>query len=95
MGIDMTHNIPTVYGDGGPLAHIPDDVTIPQFLFDQHHPLGGQALHSRSPTYFIDDATGRHINGEEVSIRAHQQCVQRPRLGHGQTWSVLSPDEDG
>ena len=50
-----------------------DDVTLPQFLFDQHHPLGGEALHSRSPTYFIDDATGRRINGEEVRV-----CATRP-----------------
>lgn len=78
-----TGSIPTIYGDGGPLVHIPDDVTLPQFLFDQHHPLGGEALHSRSPTYFIDDATGRHINGEEVSVCAHlpvQGTIMR--LGH-------------
>ena len=67
----MAHNIPTIYGDGGPLAHIPDDVTIPQFFFDQHHELGGEALHLRNPTYFVDDATGRHITGDEVTI-----CVQ-------------------
>ncbi len=59
-----TGSIPTIYGDGEPLAHIPDDVTIPQFLFDKHH----ETLRSRNPTYFVDDATGRHINGEEVSV---------------------------
>ncbi|KAM5545889.1 hypothetical protein V8D89_000015 [Ganoderma adspersum] len=65
----MAHNIPTIYGDGGPLAHIPDDVTIPQFFFDQHHELGGEALHLRNPTYFVDDATGRQITGDEIRAR--------------------------
>ena len=60
-------NIPTIYGHGGPLTHIPDDVTIPQFFFDQHHQLNGEALHLRKPTYFIEDATGRHVTGDEVS----------------------------
>ncbi|KAI0705344.1 amp dependent CoA ligase [Earliella scabrosa] len=62
-------NIPTIYGDGGPLAHIPDDVTIPQFFFDSHHPLGGEALHLRNPSYFIDDTNGRHVTGDEVRAR--------------------------
>ncbi|KAI0767439.1 amp dependent CoA ligase [Fomes fomentarius] len=62
-------NIPTIYGDGGPLAHIPDDVTIPQFFLDSHHPLGGEALHLRKPAYFIEDATGRQITGDEVRAR--------------------------
>ena len=74
--------------------HIPDDVTLPQFLFDQHHPLGGEALHSRSPTYFIDDATGRRINGEEVSVCAHlpvRGTVLRLGVGRLQrTASVLT-----
>ncbi|RDX52614.1 amp dependent CoA ligase [Lentinus brumalis] len=62
-------NIPTIYGDGGPLAHIPDDVTIPQFFFDQHHPLGGEALYHRNPAYFIEDATGRQVTADEVRAR--------------------------
>ena len=60
-------NIPTIYGDGGPLAYIPDDVTIPQFFFDSHHPLSGEAQHLRKPAYFIEDVTGREITGDEVS----------------------------
>lgn len=62
-------SIPTVYADGGALAPIPDDVTIPQFLFDGHHPLGGQALHERPPAWFIEDATGREVTGDQVRAR--------------------------
>ncbi|KAI0657466.1 acetyl-CoA synthetase-like protein [Cubamyces menziesii] len=62
-------SIPTIYGDGGPLAPIPDDVTIPQFFFNNHHPLGGQALHERPPAWFIDDTTGREVTGDELRAR--------------------------
>ena len=72
--------------------HIPDDVTLPQFLFDQHHPLGGEALHSRKPTYFIDDATGRHISGEEVTIYAH---FQRPYRAPETDWAWACANESG
>ena len=60
-------DIPTIYGAGGPLPHIPDDVTIPQFFLDMHHPLGGDALLHRGPAYFIDDASGAQYSGDKVS----------------------------
>ncbi|KAH9889951.1 acetyl-CoA synthetase-like protein [Cubamyces lactineus] len=62
-------NIPTIYGDGDPLAPIPDDLTIPQFFFDAHHPLGGEALHERPPTWFIEDTTGREITSDQLRAR--------------------------
>ncbi|KAH9964248.1 phenylacetyl-CoA ligase [Russula dissimulans] len=52
---------------GGPLPHIPDDLTLVQFIFDsthkcrQHRPQG-------SP-WLIEDATGRKIGREEVQSR--------------------------
>ncbi|KAH9854593.1 acetyl-CoA synthetase-like protein [Lenzites betulinus] len=61
--------IPTVEADGGPLAPIPDDVTIPQFVFDGHHPLGGQALHDRAAPWFIEDETGRELTGDKIRAR--------------------------
>ncbi|KAI0752727.1 amp dependent CoA ligase [Daedaleopsis nitida] len=65
----MAANIPTIYGDGGPLAYIPDDVTIPQFFLDSHHPLTGEAAQLRKPAYFVDDATGREVTGDQVRTR--------------------------
>ncbi|KAI0324151.1 acetyl-CoA synthetase-like protein [Cubamyces sp. BRFM 1775] len=59
----------TIYGDGGALAPIPDDLTIPQFFFDTQHPLGGEALHERPPTWFIDEATGREITSDQLRAR--------------------------
>ncbi|KAI0353724.1 acetyl-CoA synthetase-like protein [Trametes cingulata] len=65
----QSDNIPTVYGDGGPLAPIPDDLTIPQFLFDSHHPLGAVPQLARPPAWFIDDDTGREVTGDELRAR--------------------------
>ncbi|KAI0662181.1 acetyl-CoA synthetase-like protein [Cubamyces menziesii] len=59
----------TIYGDGGPLAPIPDDLTIPQFFFDTHHPLGSEALHERPSAWFIDDTTGREITSDQLRAR--------------------------
>ena len=70
-------DIPTVYGGGGPLAHIPDDVTIPQFFLDGHHPLGGEPLLLRKPAWFIDDATGREFTGDQVSAAGFASCISR------------------
>ncbi|KAI0363875.1 acetyl-CoA synthetase-like protein [Pilatotrama ljubarskyi] len=62
-------NIPTVYGDGGPLAPVPDDLTVPQFLFDSHHPLGAIPQQARPAAWFIDDDTGREVTGDELRAR--------------------------
>ncbi|KAI8989131.1 acetyl-CoA synthetase-like protein [Trametes punicea] len=62
-------DIPTVYGDGGPLAPVPDDLTVPQFLFDSYHPLGAEGLQLRAPAWLIDDATGREFTGDELRAR--------------------------
>ena len=61
-------DIPTIHAGGGPLASVPDDVTIPQFFLDGYHPLNGEALQLRKSAYFIEDATGREFNGDQVSL---------------------------
>ena len=72
-------DIPTIYGGGGPLAHVPDDVTIPQFFWDGHHPFGGRPLLLRRSTYFIEDATGREFSGTQVSTVTLSPFATRPR----------------
>jgi len=49
----------------GPLPHIPDNLTLPQFIFDYEHP----SRPTRSPTipWLIEDDTGRKIGEDEVS----------------------------
>jgi len=52
---------------GGPLeTEIPDDLTIPQFFLDSHHPR--RPVRNNAP-WMIDDETGRQIGYEEV--RSH------------------------
>jgi len=56
-----------IYGD--PLEGVvPDDLTIPQFFLDFHHPR--RPLRTDAP-WLIEDETGRHIGFEEVRI--HQE----------------------
>ncbi|KAI0648758.1 acetyl-CoA synthetase-like protein [Trametes meyenii] len=61
------NEIHTVHGDGGPLGPIPDDVTIPQFLFDSRGPVGGEAV--RPSVWLIDDTTGREVTEDQVRAR--------------------------
>ena len=61
--------IPTIYGGGGPLAYVPDDLTVPQFFLDGYHPLNGEASQLRKPAYFIEDGTGRECR-ERTTKRA-------------------------
>ena len=48
------------------LPYIPDDVLLPQFLLDMHHPL--RPIHSTPRAWLIEEATGRKIGSDEVSF---------------------------
>ncbi|CDO75538.1 hypothetical protein BN946_scf184776.g4 [Trametes cinnabarina] len=54
-------------GDGGPLPAIPDHLTIPQFLFDSHHP-SRPVLKSPQP-WLIEELTGRELGSDELRAR--------------------------
>lgn len=53
---------------GGPIPvpHIPDDLTVPQFLLDAHHSY--RSPRSFGIPWFVDDETGRQIGVEEVCL---------------------------
>ncbi|EIM92300.1 amp dependent CoA ligase [Stereum hirsutum FP-91666 SS1] len=51
----------------GPLPHIPDDVTLPQFLLDSTHPR--RPVRKEGIPWLIEDATGRRIGFEEIRAR--------------------------
>ncbi|KAG8214730.1 hypothetical protein J3R82DRAFT_9818 [Butyriboletus roseoflavus] len=54
---------------GGPFNYsVPDDLTIPQFFLDSHHPL--RPTRKAGVPWLIEDATGRHIGLEEVRGRS-------------------------
>lgn len=48
------------------LTGVPDDLTIPQFFLDHHHPL--RLVRPQGAPWLIDDASGRPVAYEEVSI---------------------------
>lgn len=49
------------------LRDIPDDLTIPQFLLDTTHPL--KPVNTTNAPWLIDDASGRKVGLEEVSVQ--------------------------
>lgn len=51
---------------GGPLPHIPDDLTLTQFIFDSTHEC--RPIRPRAVPWLVDDATGRKIRLEEVTM---------------------------
>ena len=59
---------------GGPInAPVPDDLTVPQFFLDAHHPL--RPVRKTGVPWLVEDATGRPIDCEEV--RRASVCVRR------------------
>ena len=51
---------------GGPLPNIPDNLTLAQFILDSAHPY--RPLRPVGSPWLIEDATGRKIGLEEVSM---------------------------
>ncbi|KAI0325517.1 amp dependent CoA ligase [Cubamyces sp. BRFM 1775] len=56
-----------IYANGGPLPAIPDDLTIPQFLFDSHHP--SRPVLRQTQPWLIEESTGREIGSDELRAR--------------------------
>ncbi|KAF7299465.1 hypothetical protein MIND_00896500 [Mycena indigotica] len=50
-----------------PAPHIPDDVTVPQFLFDYEHPI--RMTRKAATPWIIDAATGKTYGKDELSER--------------------------
>ncbi|KDQ63355.1 hypothetical protein JAAARDRAFT_147584 [Jaapia argillacea MUCL 33604] len=56
-----------IHAPGGPLPHIPDDLTLPQFILDSHHPT--RPIRGEGIPWLIEDRTGRRIGVEELRAR--------------------------
>ncbi|KAH9921801.1 uncharacterized protein B0H18DRAFT_1020248 [Fomitopsis serialis] len=59
------------HGPGGPLPHVPDDVTLVQFMLDSDHPSRPVRRVLQGNPWMIEDATGRQIGYGEVRLRTH------------------------
>jgi hypothetical protein len=51
---------------GGPLPHIPDHLTLAQFILDSTHEC--RPIRPQGSAWLVDDATGRKVGLEEVTI---------------------------
>jgi hypothetical protein len=60
----MTHS--DFVSQGGPLPHVPDDLTLTQFIFDSIHQC--RPVRPRGVPWLVNDATGRKIYLEEVTM---------------------------
>jgi len=58
-----------------PLPHIPDDVTVPQFIFDSEHEL--RPKRGSKVPWLIDDETGRKLFKSEVCQGTYTQVYQQ------------------
>ncbi|KAG6894707.1 hypothetical protein C0992_005030, partial [Termitomyces sp. T32_za158] len=67
-----------VYSPSGPLPNIPDDLTVPQFIFAYQHEC--RPVRGPSSTWLIEDETGREIGKEEI---IQSQFGQPIDLEHG------------
>ncbi|KAI0325523.1 amp dependent CoA ligase [Cubamyces sp. BRFM 1775] len=56
-----------IHADGGPLPPIPDDLTIPQFLLDSHHP--ARPVLKKPQPWIIEELTGREVGSDELRAR--------------------------
>ncbi|KAI0257049.1 amp dependent CoA ligase [Lactifluus subvellereus] len=52
---------------GGPLPHIPDNLTLSQFIFDSTHEC--RPVRPQGVPWLVEDATGRKIGLEEIQTR--------------------------
>ncbi|KAF8524800.1 phenylacetyl-CoA ligase [Hysterangium stoloniferum] len=59
------------YGDS--LSAPPDDLTIPQLLLDQHHPL--KPIRKVGNPWLVDDATGKAYGFEEIRARVQDYPI--------------------
>ncbi|EPT02028.1 hypothetical protein FOMPIDRAFT_1144338 [Fomitopsis schrenkii] len=59
------------HGPNGPLPHVPDDVTLVQFMLDSDHPSRPVKRVLQGNPWMIEDATGRRIGYGEVRSRTY------------------------
>ncbi|KAF5323577.1 hypothetical protein D9611_005726 [Ephemerocybe angulata] len=74
------------------LPHIPDDLTIPQFMLRE---MSGRPVRPRNVPFFIEDGTGRQVTYEEVHHRTSSLANAlslRWHVGYGDVVCIMSPN---
>ncbi|KAF9806749.1 hypothetical protein IEO21_08558 [Rhodonia placenta] len=72
-----------IYGPGGTLPPIPDDLTIAQFILDAAHVSRPQVVTS----CLIDDSTGRKTKMDEVCVRIRTRALAQSLKTH---WDIVN-----
>ena len=65
-----------IHADGGPIPHIPDDLTIPQFILDTHHP--ARPTVTTPQAWLVEDRSGRDERANALRVVA-RRAVARAR----------------
>ncbi|TFK56581.1 phenylacetyl-CoA ligase [Heliocybe sulcata] len=55
------------YAPAGPVPHVPDDLTLVQFMLDSQHPT--RPVRPDGVPWLIEDTTGRRVGSEEIRAR--------------------------
>ncbi|KAI0672316.1 amp dependent CoA ligase [Trametes maxima] len=82
-----------IHADGGPLPIIPDDLTIPQFLLDSHHP-ARPVLRTAQP-WLVEELTGREVGSDELRARTFglaNALKVRWNIGEDDVVCIFSPN---
>nr|WHF58352.1 4-coumarate:CoA ligase [Ganoderma lucidum] len=78
------------------LPYIPDDVLLPQFLLDMHHPL--RPVQTTPQAWLVEEATRRKIGSDELRARTHglaNALKLRWNLGEDDVACIFSPNHVG
>ncbi|RDX52628.1 acetyl-CoA synthetase-like protein [Lentinus brumalis] len=83
-----------VHADGGPLLHVPDDLTIEQFILCGQHPVKPRWYDQRP--VLIDEETGREVGSDELRARTHGLAnALKSRWNIGRLSCIFSPNHIG
>ncbi|KAH9903423.1 amp dependent CoA ligase [Cubamyces lactineus] len=82
-----------IHADGGPLPPIPDDLTIPQFLLDAHHP--ARPVLKKAQPWIIEELTGREVGSDELRARTFglaNALKMRWNIGEDDVVGIFGPN---
>ncbi|KAK0437127.1 phenylacetyl-CoA ligase [Desarmillaria tabescens] len=65
--------MPDFHSKVGRLPHVPDDLTIPQFILDHDHPI--RSKRPKGVPWLVTDKSGRKIHLDEIQRRANGLAV--------------------
>ncbi|EKM61280.1 uncharacterized protein PHACADRAFT_247774 [Phanerochaete carnosa HHB-10118-sp] len=89
----MTNKVTEFVAPYGTLPHVPDDVTLPQFILDSWHPT--RPVNKNANPVLIEDSTGRGVHFSEIRARTFglaNEMKARWNIGEDQVVCIFSPN---